>query len=107
MQPAIRSDSICKPFCDWNLPDSEDVAFKVIRSARVFGWYAVIKGRHTIAVSQRTIGYTNTLCVTMAHEMIHLHQRLAGMENPAQHNKAFYKIAAEVCAIHGFDPNAF
>jgi hypothetical protein len=43
----------------------------------------------------------------MAHEMIHLHQRVTGMENSAQHNAAFRKLAAHVCRLHGFDPKAF
>jgi hypothetical protein len=44
----------------------------------------------------------------MAHEIIHLHQALVGMESPcAEHNAAFNKLAAQVCKTHGFDPKSF
>ena len=95
------------PFCKWNLPDGEDVVFRVVWDPTRRGWYNKIKGRHVIAVSSRCTGHTSSLIETMAHEMIHLHQESAGMENGAQHNAAFLKLAAQVCKVHGFDPKLF
>ena len=96
------------PFDDWNLPEGDDVVFKVVRSPRYFGRYMRDhRSRHLIEVSSRLVGWTQTLLKTVAHEMIHLHQGHAGMESDAQHNAAFWALADEVCRIHGFDPKEF
>jgi len=100
----------CEPFCKWNLPDSDDIKFRVIRSNKVFAQY-VYDGGHTIEVSSANVGHTKTLMETMAHELIHLHLRLTGMEskssNPNVHNMPFRKLAAQACRVHGWDLKAF
>ena len=104
-----------EPFRRWNLPDSEDVRFRVVRSRAMFAQYvwegAGADVRHTIEMSSATVGHTKTLLESLGHEMIHLHLRLTGMESrskdPNVHNMAFRKLAADVCRIHGFDPKAF
>lgn len=109
---AAAYDYLCTtpPFVDWNLPDSEDVTFRVIRSRKVFAQY-IYDGDHTIEVSSAMVGQTKTLMETMAHELIHVHLRLTGMEsksgNPNTHNMPFRKLAAKVCAVHGWDVKAF
>jgi len=100
-----------QPFSRWNLPDSEDVVFRVGRAPRSFGWYQWDGGRHTITASEKAIGHTSTLMLIMAHEMVHLHLEATGMESrtgdTSIHNAAFRKCAAQVCRFHGFDPKAF
>lgn len=106
-------DYLCTtlPFSRWNLPDSDDITFKVIRSRKVFAQYIWDNGKHTIEVSSGTVGHTLTLLESMGHEMVHLHLRLTGMEsksnNPNVHNLPFRKLAAQVCRVHGFDLKAF
>lgn len=99
-----------QPFAGWNLPDSDDVKFRVVRSRKMFAQY-VYDGSHTIEVSSATVGHTKTLMETMAHEILHMHLRLTGMESRSKsedvHNMPFRKLAAKVCQIHGFDPKAF
>lgn len=99
-----------QPFANWNLPDSDDIKFRVIRSRKVFAQY-IYDGGHTIEVSSGTVGHTKTLMETMAHELVHLHLRITGMESRSKsedvHNMPFRKLAAKVCATHGFDPKAF
>lgn len=99
-----------EPFCRWNLPDSDDITFRVVKSRKMFAQY-VYDGTHTIEVSSGTVGHTATLMTTMAHELTHLHLRLTGMEskssNPNVHNLPFRKLAAQVCRVHGFDLKAF
>ncbi len=99
------------PFNRWNLPDSEDVLFSVVKTPRDYGWYQWDGKRHTISASKASIGHTVTLMRLMAHEMIHLHLEETGMEsknrNNNTHNAAFRKIAATVCRVHGLDPKAF
>lgn len=95
------------PFNRWNMPDSEDVEFRVASSRRICGWYRRVGGKHRITISSGTIGRTASLIETVAHEMIHLHQGDTCMENQAQHNAAFMKLAAKVCGVHGFDERLF
>ena len=95
------------PFLKWNLPDSDDVRFVISGSRDVYAWYRRNGGKHEIGVSTRYIGRTQSLIAVMAHELVHLHQRSSGMETPSQHNAAFHRLAAQVCEIHGFDPQLF
>lgn len=99
-----------EPFCRWNLPDSDDVKFRVIGSRKVFATYHW-EGRHVISVSSRAVGHAATLVEKMCHEVIHLHLEATGMESrsndPNVHNAAFRKLAAVVCRTHGYDPKGF
>lgn len=96
------------PFNKWNLPDGDEVLFKVIRDQGRFGWYRFDGSKHVIALSSTTIGHTDTLLRTMAHEMIHLHEEHAEACTPRiDHSPAFNKWAAQVSSIHGFDAKAF
>jgi hypothetical protein len=97
----------CPPFDRWNLPPSEDVVFKVIRSNTTRGWYTFKNGRHTIAISQNCVGHTISLLSVMMHEVLHLHQKHNCLETSAMHNAAFQKDALRICKIHGFDPALF
>lgn len=93
------------PFRTWNLPDGEDVTFKVVNDPSLYGWHEKKRGKHTIAISHRVVGHTHTLMGAMAHELIHLHQSNSGM--PLSHGEAFQKLSAAVSKVHGFDPKAF
>jgi hypothetical protein len=99
------------PFSGWNLPDAEDVVFKLSRGEREFGFYRWDGERHTITASVKAIGYTVTLMRFLSHEMIHLYLEKMGWESvgggPNTHNAAFRKFASQVCKYHGFDPKAF
>lgn len=108
LRTAYEFLSTTPPFRDWNLPDGDDVRFRVVRNSREFAWHNVKDGQHIIAVSERLVGHTSTLLMTMAHEIIHLHQAHCGMETPGNdHNEAFGLLAEDVCRHHGFDPKAF
>lgn len=95
------------PFNGWNLPPSEDIVFKVTRSKHNMGEYYERNGKHHIAVSSLLVGHTATLIALVAHECVHLHQRISCMETRTMHNEAFRKLAARVCKAHGFDPKLF
>ena len=101
----------CPPCSRWNLPEAEDVVFKVSRRSTEFGRYQKVGDKHTISMSAKSIGTTETLMRYLAHECIHLHLEATGMEskggNLDTHNAAFRKFAAQVCRVHGFDPKAF
>lgn len=108
---ASAYDYLCttQPFCEWNLPDSEDVRFRVVKSPLLRGWYCLGEdGSHTIAISSRCIGQTDSLMRTMAHEIVHLHQGEVKIDSPgSEHNRAFWKLAEQVCHFHGFDYRLF
>lgn len=95
------------PFSKWNLPDGEDVAFKVVRDPSMRGWYRREDRRHTIGISSRTIGHNASLIGVMAHEMIHLHEANVKACGSGQHSAAFHRWAGQVCKVHGFDPKLF
>jgi SprT-like family len=100
---------ISSPFRGWRLPEADDVEFEVIRARDRLGHYCKGLGApHRIAISASNVGHTETLIRTIAHEMIHLHQRERRSETPnTEHNAEFQRLARLVCLYHGFDPRAF
>src|SRR5262245_37229021 len=94
------------PFNKWNLPDHEDVAFTVVKDRTLNGFYQFREHGHLIAVSSNAVGHTLSLMQGMAHEMIHMNQKIHGMDW-TRHCTAFRKWAAQVCRFHGFDLKAF
>lgn len=95
------------PFRNWNLPEGDDVEFKVVDDGKIHGWYRKRKEQHVVAISRRSVGHTKTLIETMAHEMIHVHEGHTGILRPGRHSAAFRKWAKQICKHHGFDPKAF
>lgn len=103
-----------KPFSDWNMPPAEDVIFKVARTPHLYGWSQIaVEGRgrnrkvqHYITISGGRQAHTYTLMLTMAHEMIHVHQERVCVGSKTEHGPAFKKLAREVAKHHGFDPLA-
>lgn len=100
------------PFARWNLPDAGDLTFTVAQHPHLYGWHDSRgrgrRKRHIIAISARSVGHTASLMTVMAHEMLHLHQALTGQDSAGtEHNAAFRKDAAAICAVHGFDAKAF
>jgi len=95
------------PFNKWNLPDPDDVKFKVVRDRVNQGFHLFDNGKHTICVSGAQVGHTITLLGLMAHEMIHVHEQHSHACTKGEHSAAFRKWALEVCAFHGFDPKYF
>lgn len=97
-----------EPFCRWNLPDSEDVVFRVVRDPTRCGFYRRDRyDRRSISISSASVGHSSTLLQIMAHELVHLHEDAAGMAKQSEHSAAFRKLAALVCRVHGFDPKMF
>lgn len=104
-----------EPFVGWNLPDAEDVVFKVTNKTRVHGeCHTMEHGLRTcrfsfaIDISQPKHLYTASLMMTMAHEMVHVHQRHSCINlTKKAHGKDFRALAKEVCDAHGFDPGQF
>jgi hypothetical protein len=98
-----------EPFCHWGLPDKHDVVFGVTRARNTCGDYTYRKlerQQHLVRISSRCVGTCFRLCMIMGHEMIHVAESkpiLNTVTRGAQHNRAFLKMADEVCTVHGFD----
>lgn len=95
-----------QPFNKWNLPDGEDVRFEVVKDKTLRGWYK--PDPHRIGISSSCIGHTTNLILTMAHEMVHLHEKHIGIcRDDVGHSLAFQRLGEAVCKVHGFDPKLF
>jgi len=97
------------PFSRWNLPEGEDVRFKVVRSRSLCGYHdngKPGKRKLVVAVSCIFIKTNAALVLTIAHEMCHVHQFRHFPRDP-EHGPAFKRLADQVCKIHGFDRGLF
>jgi hypothetical protein len=94
------------PFNRWNLP--ADITLRVTNSREEFGSYDNPGGEHQIAISRKLVTTGQGLLCVMAHEVIHLHQRIAGTENStSQHNRLYRQIAKRVCSAMGYESRGF
>lgn len=104
-------DFLCTtpPFCRWNLPDGEEVVFRLLNTRQWEADHLKQRSRsHEIRVSRGKIGSTASLMEALAHEMIHLHEAQLGIaRNGVDHSGAFDRFAAQVCRLHVFDPKRF
>ena len=110
LRQAYELLSACEPFVRWNLPDADEIKFRVAKDKNCAGWHHTKRGRppHTIAISNRLIGSLYTLLEVMAHELIHLHMVHSKIPDTSDHGKAFQKFADQVCkAHHVFDRTIF
>ena len=101
-------DLLCEtpPFDKWNMPDGDDMKFKVSRNGREYGTVEACGPDVSLYVSEKTVGSWATLLATIAHECIHIHQINTGQD--LDHGPAFKKWAALVCKHHrDFDPKNF
>jgi hypothetical protein len=94
-----------QPFKSWRLPESDELGFHVVRHDMLSANFGVEQGIPFIRVSEASNGHTATLLASLAHEMIHLRQHLTG--DRELHGPRFRRMAARVCAAHGFDPKTF
>jgi len=94
-----------EPFKAWRLPPSDDVRFRVVRDPKMLADFGMERGKPVIRISAVTVGHTDTLMATVAHEMIHFRQHLTG--DREVHGARFKRMAAKVCAAHGYDPLTF
>ena len=97
----------CRPFRRWKLPPSEQVHFRVITTPAFYGQYISLGDTHQIDVSARKCTHLSTLLMTMAHEMLHLAQRVRKRDRGGEHNADFQKWARVVCNEFGFDAGSF
>ncbi len=93
------------PLRRWRLPHSDDLGFHVVRHDSLSADFGVEQGTPFNRASESHNGHAVTLLASLAHEMIHLRQHLTG--DRELHGPRFRRMAAQVCAAHGFDPKTF
>ena len=96
-----------KPFCRWRLPASDALIFNVAKARDWQGQCYALGDRYGIDISEALVGESATLLAVMAHEMVHLAQKIAKTETKAAHNAEFRRLAAQVCRVHSFDLKTF
>lgn len=97
----------CPPFAGWNLPAGEDIKFMQCRDADARGWHDIKNGQRRIAISQEHVRDAEMLLMTMAHEMIHVHENETEMMTRAQHSPTFVILARRVCKRYGWNLDDF
>lgn len=98
------------PFSRMALPAPPQIEFRISRAIGHDALYTryARTDRPILEVSERRVGYFDTLALCVAHEMIHLYQDKANTETPGvQHNAEFVRIAKRVCRAFGWDPRQF
>lgn len=101
------------PFSRWGLPPPEQIRFGVNSVRGEFGRYLHEgrgrkgPGKHYIEISRHNVKSFHALAITMAHEIIHLHQQIAKTYTRSQHNAEFMRLAKRVCRVLGFDSKGF
>jgi hypothetical protein len=93
------------PFRRWKLPCGEQISFRVSGDKMRAAFCDTEGDEHTIGVSAHHCGWTNTLLISVAHEMVHVYLHRKNVR--ADHGREFRYCAALVCQHHGFDPKAF
>ena len=106
---AAAYDYLCElpPFSEWNLPSSEDIKFKIIKSKDRTAHYCHSKGVHEIAISSAYVGEHIMLLSSLAHEMTHLHTQRTCWNRRNPHDATFQAYADQICLIHNFDRLTF
>lgn len=96
------------PFSGWDLPPAESVKFHVLKTDQWHAdWWIDEAERHHIRVSEKKHGHLASLIESMAHEMIHVRQRIAKTETKGEHNREYKRLGLRVCKALGFDHGQF
>jgi hypothetical protein len=96
------------PFNRWSLPPASQVKFRLLRTKKWDADWWIEGGTHHIRLSEGRAGHLNTIFCAMAHEMIHVKQRVARTETRGvEHNAEFHRLAERICRRYGWDFKQF
>lgn len=96
------------PFDGWNMPDSGDVKFQIIKTKALYGQVRWTGKQYHMQISSYRCRRHVSLLSTVAHEMAHMHQHSACFMKRNVHDAAFWALADQVCAHHpDFDRAVF
>jgi len=87
------------------------IQFDIMKGDTLRGFYEYRKNHrvpHRIGLHQPYCTTLEHTLETLAHEMIHMHQQIAGTASPRViHNAEFKRIAKRVCDAYGFPFSRF
>lgn len=95
------------PFSKWSLPLPEEIDFQITHDPDVMGTYLLDTGEdyeHQITISAARVGFWDTLCRTLAHEMVHMSFHKRKGDKWLHHGKEFRQRCHMVGQELGFDP---
>lgn len=98
------------PFNKWRLPSADDVEFHIKDFGDRYADHTALKRRHRIRICARLCRKNGDLVASMAHEMVHIHQRRLDRKRgrwSAGHGPVFKRLAKAVCRQHGWDVATF
>lgn len=99
----------CRPFNRWKLPPSDAISFRIVTTKAYYGQYVADRQEncpHTIDLSVKCTHH-DTISVTLAHEMLHLAQRVRKKDRGGDHNADFQKWARVIAKEFGWDTGDF
>lgn len=88
------------PFNTWKLPPSRKIDFEVVNDKELMGSYT--PDPHCICISKARHSHYDTVCRTMAHEIVHLKMYLDGFQYEL-HDKNFDKLKKQIADEFGYD----
>lgn len=91
------------PFHRWKLPPKEELKFVITRDIRHRAQFGTGETSYVIWISERSQNHLAPLVETIAHEMVHLFQRIRKLETRAQHNADFTRRWKSICGKYGWD----
>ena len=96
------------PFSGWRLPLASAVKFHILKTDKWHADWWIEGNTHHIRASEKKHYHLVSLMASMAHEMIHVRQRITKTETSgAEHNAEFHVLAKRVCKAFGFDYGQF
>ena len=95
------------PFSGWRLPPATQVKFHILKTDRWYADWWIEGDTHHIRISEKKHGHLNSLVESVAHEMIHIRQRISKTETKGEHNSEYKRLALRVCKAFGFDYGQF
>lgn len=98
------------PFHRYSLPSCDEVHFNLVhKNDRSGDYISFIRDptTHLIRINPDWNGHFDSVAMTMAHEMIHLHQRVKRLESRTEHNADFKAKARRICTRFGWDFKRF
>lgn len=96
------------PFSRWKLPPASEVKFHTLKTDKWQADWWIEGDTHHVRLSEPKHHHLISLIASMAHEMVHVQQRVAKTETRgAEHNDDFKKRALQVCKAFGFDYGQF
>jgi len=98
------------PFNRYSLPPASGVEFGLVRKNDRSGDYIYFirnLDSHLIRVNPDWNGHFDSVVMTMAHEMLHLHQRVRRLDSRTEHNADFRAKARRICTRFGWDFKRF